>query len=184
MDLHRHRSVLVRMTEDGRRLGTARITNSPQELRREIARAGKSPRVVLEGTYGWYWAADALAHHRCKCATGVGSLAEVELRKGDLHPWLVEYRPPRPSVPRSTSCSRPATVRCGLGRRDQPKPGHRDTTATRYRQPATKIPDHKSGQAAEPVSDRTDTLQETTRSHPPGPLRRKRSTGFARWIEA
>ena len=33
MDLHRRRSVLVRMTEDGRRLGTARITNSPAELR-------------------------------------------------------------------------------------------------------------------------------------------------------
>jgi transposase len=60
MDLHRHRSVLVRMTEDGRRLGTARITNSPQELRTEIARAGKSPKVVLEATYGWYWAADVL----------------------------------------------------------------------------------------------------------------------------
>jgi transposase len=61
MDLHRRRSVLVRMTEDGRRLGTAGITNSPQELRKEIARAGKSPRVVLESTYGWYWAADTLA---------------------------------------------------------------------------------------------------------------------------
>src|SRR6266436_3879052 len=61
MDLHRQRSVLVRMTEDGRRLGTARIANSPQELRAQIARAGKCPRVVLEATYGWYWAADALA---------------------------------------------------------------------------------------------------------------------------
>src|SRR5438067_9220301 len=61
MDLHRRGSVLVRMTEDGRWLGTARITNSPQELRREIARAGKNPRVVLEATYGWYWAADTLA---------------------------------------------------------------------------------------------------------------------------
>ena len=61
MDLHRRRSVLVRMTEDGRRLGTARIANSPAELRAQIARAGKSPRVVLEATYGWYWAADTLA---------------------------------------------------------------------------------------------------------------------------
>jgi transposase len=60
MDLHRQRSVLVRMTEDGRKLGTARITNSPAALRTEIARAGKSPRVVLEATYGWYWAADVL----------------------------------------------------------------------------------------------------------------------------
>ncbi len=61
IDLHRRRSVLVRMTEDGRRLGTARISNSPQELRAQIARAGKCPRVVLEATFGWYWAADTLA---------------------------------------------------------------------------------------------------------------------------
>ena len=61
MDLHRRRSVLVRMTEDGRRLGTARITNSPAELRTAIAAAGPAPRVVVEATYGWYWAADVLA---------------------------------------------------------------------------------------------------------------------------
>jgi transposase len=61
LDLHRRRSVLVRMGEDGQRLGMARIANSPQELRREICRAGKSPRVVVEATYGWYWAADTLA---------------------------------------------------------------------------------------------------------------------------
>src|SRR5215813_8733128 len=67
MDLHRRRSVLVRMTEDGRRLGTARITNSAAELRREIARAGQRPRVVLEATYGWYWAADALAAAGGRC---------------------------------------------------------------------------------------------------------------------
>jgi transposase len=60
MDLHRHRSVLVRMSEDGRRLGSARITNSPAALRQEIARAGKNPKVVLEAAYGWYWAADVL----------------------------------------------------------------------------------------------------------------------------
>ena len=53
MDLHRRRSVLVRMTPDGRRLGTARITNSAAELRREIAKAGGCPQVVLEAAYGW-----------------------------------------------------------------------------------------------------------------------------------
>jgi hypothetical protein len=37
MDLHRRRSVLVRMTEDGRRPGMASITNSPAELRAQIA---------------------------------------------------------------------------------------------------------------------------------------------------
>ena len=39
----------------------ARITNSPRELRAQLARAGTSPKVVLEATYGWYWAADTLA---------------------------------------------------------------------------------------------------------------------------
>ena len=61
VDLHRRRSVLVRMSGDGRKLETARITNSPAELRRQIARAGKHPRVVLEAAYGWYWAAGTLA---------------------------------------------------------------------------------------------------------------------------
>jgi transposase len=60
IDLHRRRSVIVRMTEDGRKLETARITNSPAALRREIAKAGKNPRVVIEATYGWYWAVDVL----------------------------------------------------------------------------------------------------------------------------
>jgi hypothetical protein len=43
MDLHRRRSVLVRMTADGRKLETLRITNSPAGLRQAIARAGKPP---------------------------------------------------------------------------------------------------------------------------------------------
>jgi hypothetical protein len=45
MDLHRRRSVLVRMTPDGRRLDTARITSSPAELRREMRKAGEHPKV-------------------------------------------------------------------------------------------------------------------------------------------
>ena len=61
MDLHRRRSVLVRVDGDGRRLGTSRIVNDPLVLQAEIARAGDRPQVVLEATYGWYWAADALA---------------------------------------------------------------------------------------------------------------------------
>ena len=61
MDLHRRRSVLVRMTEDGRKLATVRITNDPVRLAAEVRRAGLHPQMVLEACYGWYWAADALA---------------------------------------------------------------------------------------------------------------------------
>jgi transposase len=61
MDLHRRRSVLVRMTESGEHLETVRILNDVDRLRDVMLRAGDHPEVVLEATYGWYWAADALA---------------------------------------------------------------------------------------------------------------------------
>jgi transposase len=61
MDLHRRRSVLVRMTEAGEHLETVRISNDPEYLRAVMARAGEAPEVVLEAAYGWYWAADTLA---------------------------------------------------------------------------------------------------------------------------
>lgn len=61
MDLHRRRSVLVRMAEAGEHWETVRIVNGCDRLADVMSRAGESPEVVLEATYGWYWAADALA---------------------------------------------------------------------------------------------------------------------------
>ena len=61
INLHRRRSVLVRMTEAGERLETVRISNDPEYLRQVMARAGEAPDVALEAAYGWYWAADTLA---------------------------------------------------------------------------------------------------------------------------
>jgi transposase len=61
MDVHRRRSVLVRMSESGERLGMVRIVNDRDRLAAVMAEAGEAPEVVLEATYGWYWAADALA---------------------------------------------------------------------------------------------------------------------------
>jgi transposase len=60
MDLHRRRSVLVRMTAEGEVLERVRIVNDIERLATVIGRAGDSPEVVLEATYGWYWAVDAL----------------------------------------------------------------------------------------------------------------------------
>ena len=60
IDLHRRRSVIVRMDQTGERLGSARIDNDPMTLMAEIGMAGEHPQVVLEATYGWYWAADVL----------------------------------------------------------------------------------------------------------------------------
>jgi transposase len=60
IDLHRRRSVIVRMTPDGEQLGWVRIENDPVALGLELAKAGPDPEVVLEATYGWYWAVDVL----------------------------------------------------------------------------------------------------------------------------
>jgi hypothetical protein len=53
VDLHRRRSVLVRMTEAGEPLGWVRIANSRDQLAAAMAAAGEHPEVVLEATYGW-----------------------------------------------------------------------------------------------------------------------------------
>jgi transposase len=60
IDLHRRRSVIVRMTEEGEKLSTVRIANDPIALSLAIAEAGPDPEVVLEATYGGYWAVDVL----------------------------------------------------------------------------------------------------------------------------
>ena len=61
IDLHRRRSVLVRTTDAGEALEVARISNDVESLQAVLSRAGEAPEVVLEATYGWYWAVDALA---------------------------------------------------------------------------------------------------------------------------
>src|SRR5436305_11298037 len=60
IDLHRRRSVIVRMTPEGQQLGWSRIDNDPVALGLELAKAGPDPEVVLEARYGWCWAGDAL----------------------------------------------------------------------------------------------------------------------------
>jgi transposase len=61
VDLHRQRSVIVRMDEAGRWLSDpVQIVNDPVALGLQIEQAGPDPEVVVEATYGWYWAVDAL----------------------------------------------------------------------------------------------------------------------------
>src|SRR3974377_1377490 len=48
------------MTAEGETLGVEKILSQPFELAQAMAEAGPEPEVVLESTYGWYWAADVL----------------------------------------------------------------------------------------------------------------------------
>jgi transposase len=60
IDLHRRRSVIVRMNDAGEVLDVSKIDNDPLTLALAIAEAGPDPEVALEACYGWYWAADLL----------------------------------------------------------------------------------------------------------------------------
>ena len=61
IDLHRRRSVIVRKNSDGEVLSKVHIDNDPVALASAVSAAGPNPEVVLEATFGWYWAADVLA---------------------------------------------------------------------------------------------------------------------------
>jgi len=61
IDLHRRRSVVVCLNAEGERLWWRCIDNSPLALAEVIGEAGSEPEVVLEATFGWYWAADVIA---------------------------------------------------------------------------------------------------------------------------
>ncbi len=60
IDLHRRRSVIVRKNAAGELLSKVHIDNDPVALAQAVSAAGPEPEVVLEATFGWYWAADLL----------------------------------------------------------------------------------------------------------------------------
>jgi transposase len=60
IDLHRRRSVIYTMTPEGEKVSCVRIGNDPVALSLAMAEAGPDPEVVIEATYGWYWAVDLL----------------------------------------------------------------------------------------------------------------------------
>src|SRR3989442_16022100 len=60
IDLHRRRSVIVRIGEDGEELGTVRIENDPIALSLAVAEAGPNPEGARGAVYGWDLGADGL----------------------------------------------------------------------------------------------------------------------------
>src|SRR5439155_2823670 len=60
IDLHRRRSVIYAMNADGEKLFCERIDNDSLRLLEVVSAAGEGAEVVIEATYGWYWAVDLL----------------------------------------------------------------------------------------------------------------------------
>jgi len=63
IDLHRRRSVIVRMTEAGEEIERVRIDSDPVAFALKFGDLEPGTDVVIEATYGWYWAADLLKDH-------------------------------------------------------------------------------------------------------------------------
>ena len=89
IDLPRRRSVVVIMDPDGAKVSSRRIENSRFELASAVAEAGSDPEVVLEATWGWYWAADVLEEPGARVhlahplgLKGNGSNHEVSRKEG------------------------------------------------------------------------------------------------------
>lgn len=118
--------MLVRVTPDGRRLGTRRISNSPARLRTELAKAGAAPQVVLEACYGWYLVVDAL-----EAASTEVHLAHLHKRydhQAELAKHLITVRHFRNSSPIVAALAPGLTATAPRCQRRT----HGDPTATRH----------------------------------------------------
>jgi transposase len=60
IDLHRKRSQIAALDEEGRELLSRRVANEPEALKAILDELGGELRVALEATYGWEWLADLL----------------------------------------------------------------------------------------------------------------------------
>ena len=62
VDLHRRRSQVVVLAEDGEMLSSVNVDNrEPAELIAAVSAGGVGCGVVLEAAWGWYWIADLLS---------------------------------------------------------------------------------------------------------------------------
>jgi transposase len=66
IDLHRRRSVIVRKDAQGGLVSKVQIANDPLALAQAVGAAGCEPEVVIEATFGWYWAVDVLTEMGAK----------------------------------------------------------------------------------------------------------------------
>jgi transposase len=60
IDLHRKRSHVAALDDEGRQLFSRRITNDPATFLELLAELDGESKIALEATYGWEWLADVL----------------------------------------------------------------------------------------------------------------------------
>src|ERR671935_1672793 len=114
IDLHRKRSHVVAVQQDGEQLLSRRVETRPDSLWHLFGEFDDQPiQVAFESTFGWGWLADLLAD--------AGIPAHM------AHPWPPRPSPargsrttrsmptPSPSCSAATSCPRPGSPRPSVG---------------------------------------------------------------------
>jgi Transposase len=117
IDLHRKRSHIAALDEQGTELLSRRVANDPEALRAILGELGAELRVALEATYGWEWPTDLL---------------ETVFRRGRL---AQRGRPARGSNT-SGDFERASSERLDLDQRGRPEPVHEAPVAFPARLPA------------------------------------------------
>ena len=113
IDRHRRRSVIVRLDQAGKVLGTVRVGNDPVEFALAMAEAGEGPEVALEATYGYVRHEapyDRVGRKGPTCDLSQQA-AEVDILVGDLHA-SAQY--PVPEASQSVRCERQGTSAAGI----------------------------------------------------------------------
>jgi transposase len=75
IDLHKRRSHVAALSEDGRELLSRRIDNDPRTFLELLGEIDGESRIALEATYGWEWLADVLEEAGYELHLSKGSTA-------------------------------------------------------------------------------------------------------------
>ena len=96
IDLHRQRSVIVVLNDDGNRVSWCRIDNSAGEPGpRGDRRRRPDAEVAMEACWGWYWAADVIAECGARLhlahPLGIAGYANRRVKNDIVTPrcWLI-----------------------------------------------------------------------------------------------
>jgi transposase len=71
IDLHRKRSQIAALDEQGSELLSRRVANEPEALKAILDELGGELRVALEATYGWEWLAELLEARGTSCTSRI-----------------------------------------------------------------------------------------------------------------
>ena len=82
IDLHRKRSHVAALDDDGQQLLSRTVPNDREALLEVLGEAGEELKIALEATYGWEWLAELLEEQAMSCTSPILCAREPSPRRG------------------------------------------------------------------------------------------------------